>query len=176
MAARILKGGKTITVNPDLLQFPLYGETPKARVEWPGTIQGNVAAGVLTCKAAEKRIGTPDPTWVKVVVRELEGELLFVLIPVPVPANPEQPPPDTYPLKLQKNVKKRAHVIRGLKRLVKEARLDMRPDTWYEMTMEAGEDEGGAVVLGSWTKAKAHPITQRETEQENGEESAAGAQ
>lgn len=174
MAARILKGGKIFNVNPDMLQFPLYSDRPKAWVQAPGTILGNVAMGVLLWKVAEERLKTPEPTWVKVILREIDGEMLFVITPVPAPPDPAKPGPDLYQLKTQASVKANAPVIRGLKRLFLAARLDMRPETSYEVEMEAATDETGAVVCGSWTKAVPHKREPKDDGEKQG--AAAGSQ
>ncbi|MDF2627746.1 MAG: hypothetical protein K0R39_1577 [Symbiobacteriaceae bacterium] len=110
----------------------------------------------------------PDPTWVRVTFRDAGDETLLVMEPVLPPADPLQREPDTYPLKWSAH---RAPIVRRLKLLFEAAQFELRPDVWYQMPTEVGEDEGGAVVFGSWTNASLLP-----RESEGDEEAAAGEQ
>jgi len=168
MVVRNLKGTRTIVVNPERIQFPLYGDAPHWRVGSPGTILGNVASGVQIVEASKKRLGTPDPTWVKVTFREVGGEYYLLVSPWPAPADPAKREPDTYPLKY--NSRAKAPIIRGLKALFEATKMQLRADMWYEMESEPAEDEGGAAVCANWTKATTSPRT------ESSDEAAAGQQ
>lgn len=160
---RKLTGGKTIAVDPARLQFPIYGDSPKVQVGSPGTVTGNVATGVQVLECAKSKLGQPDLTWVKVVFREIEGEQFLVIAPVKAPADPTNREPDTYPLKFHSQAK--APIVRGLKLLFESNRVELRKDTWYEMTTEVAEDETlGMVVCGNWTKASTRARTVGDSE------------
>jgi len=160
---RKLTGGKTISVDPARLQLPLYGDSPKIRVGSPGTLQGNVATGVQFLQCVKQKLGQPELTWVKVLFREVAGEVFLVASPVKPPADPTMREPDTYQVKFSTEAK--APIIRGLKPLFEAARVELREDTWYDMPTEIAEDETlGVCICASWTKATLKPRTDGETE------------
>ncbi|HYF93928.1 MAG TPA: hypothetical protein VD969_17070 [Symbiobacteriaceae bacterium] len=155
MEVRNFKGAKVISVDPERIQLPLYGDAPQWRIGSPGTLLGNVATGVQLAETSKKRIATPDPTWVKVTFRDVSGQYFLTVAAVAPPENPKQKEPDTYPLKFASRAK--APAIRGLKALFEASRIELRPDVWYEMDTEIAEDEGGAFVCGCWTTATITP-------------------
>lgn len=155
MSGRNLKGAKVIGVSPEVAQLPKYGDRPGWRAEKPGTVRGNTGAGVQLKEASKSLLHNPDPTWVKVQFRDLSDEKLLTMAPVNPPADPAKPPLDTYRVFWNEG----SFIVRGLKPLAEAAHVVLRPDVTYELTTEIGEDEAGAVVWGSWTKATLVPRT-----------------
>ncbi|MDF2627707.1 MAG: hypothetical protein K0R39_1538 [Symbiobacteriaceae bacterium] len=156
MGGRDLKGARQVSVTPERLQLPKYGDKPGWRGEKPGTIWGNTGAGVQVKEASKSRLGSPDPTWAHVTFRfPTPNETLLVVAPVHPPVDPLKPEPNTYRIGWSDG----APIIRGLKLLAEAAQIVFRPDVWYEMSTELGEDEGGAVVWSSWTEAVLSPRT-----------------
>ena len=155
MSGRNLMGAKVIGVSPDKAQLPKYGDRPGWRMDKPGTLGGNTGAGVQLKEASRSRLHEPEVTWAKVQFHDLTDEKLLVVTPVNPPADLAQPPLDTYKVSWNEG----SFIIRGLKPLVEAAHVVLRSDVTYELTTEIGEDEGGAVVWGSWTKATLVPRT-----------------
>ncbi|HYF94529.1 MAG TPA: hypothetical protein VD969_20110 [Symbiobacteriaceae bacterium] len=160
---RKLTGGKIHTVNPERVQFPLYGDLPKIRVGAPGTLFGNAAVGVQIMECGKQQLSMPETNWVKIVFREVTAEFLLVISAVKPPSDTKVREPDTYPVKYHHEVK--APTIRGLKLLFESARIELRDDVWYEMPTEIGEDDTfGKVVFANWTKAVIKPKSEGEGE------------
>jgi len=155
MSGRNLKGAKVIGVSQEKAQLPKYGDRPGWRMDKPGTLRGNTGAGVQLKEASKSLLHEPEPTWAKVQYRDLVDEKLLTITPVNPPADPAKPPLDIYKVSWNEG----SFIIRGLKPLVEAAHVVLRADVTYELTTEIGEDEGGALVWGSWTKATLVPRT-----------------
>ena len=147
MEMKRLTGGKMIGVNPQDTSLPLYGEEAKWRIEAPGTVQGNAASHVHLVELSKRLLGFPEPTLVKVMVRDLGTAVYLLMAPV------KEEGPDVYELK-NAVTRGKQPVVRKLKRLFKEAKLSLRGDAYYEVKVEVAEDEVlGPCLAGNWTDA-----------------------
>lgn len=163
MEVKKLSGGKVVRTNPDRLPIPLRADDPKARVAAPGTLLGNVGFYVQLNECSKLEFGTPEPTLVKVLFREIDSQVYLVI------GCAREPGTDVYALKFERDSK--APTIRGLKPLFEEALITLRPDLWYEGETEIVQDETlGYAVAVNWTG-----VTSR-ARQETDSEAAAGEQ
>lgn len=161
MEIRKLVGGKTIGVKTDRLPTNMYADDPAVRFRGPGTWHGNAGASVLFSEAARKQVGEPKPAEAKVVIREVGGEVYILVAFPPRTAKAENAPKDLDIYRVGYTYKTKAPIIRGLKRLLKDAGVSILPDLWYIMTPELVQDDQlGYAVACNWTKAKTEHVRQ----------------
>lgn len=152
LTVRQFLASKVFRTNPNQLRVPPQADKPKVRLEAPGTINGSVGFYAQLCDCARRVLGQPEVSFVKVWVQEAQNQagLYFTFTPALAPGD------DVYKAKFPTET--RSPYFRGLKPLLTEAQITLLEETVYEMDTEIVQDNnGGHMVVASWTSAKALP-------------------